>query len=297
MTGLGLFYCLAAAFIWGTTPLAFRRWGREIPPAKLVMLRSLGFCIFGIGAGWWAGASIFIFRWELVLSVSCTMFGMSVADWLSATAINDIGTGKATAIGASYPVFTCLISVSLLNERLPLGAWSGIAMIFAGLAMLRPRYQDGSESTPQAMKRGFTLALIAAVFWSFSTVATKIAMNTGVITSAALIFWKSLGVLLASWTMWIVNRQKNHPSVPLLHTKPRPFVVLVVAGFLSLGFANVLASEAMIELPASLISPLTATSPVWASLSSMALFREAISRIQWLGILMVLCGGAVVNLV
>ena len=71
---------------------------------------------------------------------------------------------------------------------------------------------------------------------------------------------------------------------------------MVFTGFFVLTFPGWLAAYAMQRIPASIVSPVTGSSPMVASLFSALLFHEKISPMQWLGIVMIIGGGAMVSL-
>jgi len=71
-------------------------------------------------------------------------------------------------------------------------------------------------------------------------------------------------------------------------------VELVFVGMLSLAVAGVFVNLALEDAPASLVIPLTATSPLLSTLLAVIFFRESVTRGQWAGIFLIVVGSALV---
>ena len=71
---------------------------------------------------------------------------------------------------------------------------------------------------------------------------------------------------------------------------------MLASGALILTLPGWLVALALKSIPASAVAPVTGASPAVAALLGRLLYRETITPFQWLGILMIISGGAVVNL-
>ena len=71
-------------------------------------------------------------------------------------------------------------------------------------------------------------------------------------------------------------------------------VELVFVGMLSLAIAGTFVNLALQDAPASLVIPLTATSPLVSTLLAVFFFRERVQGIQWAGIFLIVVGSALV---
>lgn len=297
MTSLALFYCLFISFIWGVTPLVYRAWGTKYPSMKLVALRGVGFLMFGVAAVAVGGAPLVVWHPKFFLSVFVTTVSMCFGDWLNLVAVSALGAGRTTALIAVYPLYTLIISVTLLGEALTVPAIVGCAGLISGVILLRPRKAVPSNADALVSKKvGFICTVVASVLMSLSMVCNKVVMNTGLVRSDTLIFAKSVAVCCVSWTIWYVIHRKKYPGTSMFRLPGVPFWFLIATGLLSLGLANTLVTEALNMAPASLVTPLCACGPLWASLGGLLLFKERMLWQQWVGVLLILVSAAAVSL-
>jgi DME family drug/metabolite transporter len=109
--------------------------------------------------------------------------GLGLGDSLYFEALKRIGVTRAMPISMAYPVLASIGAVLLLHESMgPLSA-VGIALTLGGvyLVAVRPStWSDGSNvksGSPAGYWFGVALAGIAAVSWSFSTLALSPALQ------------------------------------------------------------------------------------------------------------------------
>lgn len=297
MTTLALFYCLLISFIWGATPLVYRAWGGKYPSMKLVALRGVGFLTFGITAVVVGHAPLVVWHPMFFMSVFVTTISMCFGDLLNLLSVTALGAGRTTALIAIYPLYTLIISVTFLGEALTVPAVAGCAGLICGAFLLRPRKAaPNNENALVSKKIGYLCTVIASVLMSFSMVFNKVAMNTGLVRSDTLIFAKSISVCTCSWILWLVIHHKKYPDHHLFKLPGVPFGFLIATGLLSLGLANTLVTEALNMAPASLVTPLCASGPLWAALGGKLFFNERLTIPQWCGIGLILLGAATVSL-
>ena len=76
--------------------------------------------------------------------------------------------GAASLLIASTPVWTALLAMIALHERLSLRGWGGVLMSFAGVALIASGQSEGIHLSPQAL-----VVLAAAVSSAVYTVQQK----------------------------------------------------------------------------------------------------------------------------
>lgn len=85
--------------------------------------------------------------------------------------------GSSALLISSAPIWTALIARVLGFERLPLGAWVGLALAFSGTALVILGGPAGLEGDTL---EGNLLSLAAAVMWALYTVLSRPVMEAGV---------------------------------------------------------------------------------------------------------------------
>ncbi|ERL24841.1 DMT family transporter [Jonquetella sp. BV3C21] len=287
MSSLNLSYCLMAALIWASSPLVFRACQSRLPSLAMVALRGAGFVLFGVVSALLTDSPLLLSRWELWFSVAVTILSMGGGEWLYVVAVRDLGPGLAAAVSSTYPIFAGLAAFLFMGERVTVGTAVGTALVIAGLWFLRTQGAVGFS------RRGFICALTCAAMSGVSLATSRLAMATGVITSTALIFWKSLVVGAVTTSLWLVLGRRQVRAEPV---RPADAALLVTSGVCSLGLGNYLVNLAMRTVSAAVASALGATTPLWAVLLARLLFGDRLSVRQWVGVVGVLVGTVVVDL-
>jgi len=108
------------------------------------------------------------------------------------------------------------------------------------------------------------------------------------ITAEQVVFIRSLSsfTLALLWAL-AVNRQE-------LKVSPKLWVRLVILGVVGVGMLQWTYSSSLVRLPVGIALLIEYTAVLWVPIVAMLLFREKVSKVIWLGALMVLGGLAVV---
>jgi drug/metabolite transporter (DMT)-like permease len=162
-----------------------------------------------------------------------------------------VSAGAASLLISAGPVFTAIMSVVFLRERLTAIGWAGICVAFAGVALISLGESGGMTFEPASL-----LVLLAAV----STAAYFIVSKQGLRTYAPIEF--------TAYTIWA-------GTIPMLffapglvaqvpHAAPTATLSVVYLGVFPAAIAYVLWSYALSRMPASLLSAFLYLSPVLA---------------------------------
>jgi len=143
---------LAFVLIWSSGFLVGRDVGRHADPFWFLALRFALVALLFAGAAWLArvpwprGAR----RISLHLAAGALMSGLYLGPSWWAMA-QGLGAGVMALIGALQPLFTALIAVLVLRQRLPGRAWAGLVLGFGGVALVlwpRLQAQAGLDALP-----------------------------------------------------------------------------------------------------------------------------------------------------
>jgi drug/metabolite transporter (DMT)-like permease len=98
------------------------------------------------------------------------LLGIALSDTFFFSALKELGPRSIVLLGTLGQVFTVLLAVTLLRERLSLNGWLGIALIISGISigMLTAASGKGSSSV-----KGIVLGLISVLAMSVSAILTK----------------------------------------------------------------------------------------------------------------------------
>jgi len=162
---------------------------------------------------------------------------------------------EAVAIAFATPIFTTMLSIPLLRERVSLRRWAAVGVGFAGvLVMVRP--------SALGIEPGVLLALLSAVL--FAMVVTTSRQLTRTEASHTILFYYSIACLIGTGVM-----------LPWYWVTPAPgdlaaFLIVGVTG----SFGQYLMNQALRYGEASMLAPLDYTALLWAVLFGYMLWGD-----------------------
>jgi drug/metabolite transporter (DMT)-like permease len=184
-----------------------------------------------------------------------------------------VQAGAASLLISAAPVFTALLSVAVLKERLTGTGWLGILLAFAGVALIALSGGRGLHFTPGAL----LILLAATVAAIYSILSKKLLRRHAALEFTCYSIWAGTLPLL----VFLPGLLRRLPVA----APPATFAVIYL-GIFPAAIAYVLWNYALARMPASLLSSFLYLSPVLASLIAWV----------WLGevpALLTLVGGAI----
>lgn len=184
-----------------------------------------------------------------------------------------VQAGAASLLISAAPVFTALLSVAVLKERLTGLGWLGILLAFAGVALIALSGGRGLHFTPGAL----LILLAATVAAVYSILSKQLLRRHAALEFTCYSIWAGTLPLL----VFLPGLLRRLPEA----APPATFAVIYL-GIFPAAIAYVLWNYALARMPASLLSSFLYLSPVLASLIAWV----------WLGevpALLTLVGGAI----
>ncbi|MEO5694687.1 MAG: DMT family transporter [Usitatibacter sp.] len=187
--------------------------------------------------------------------------------------------GLTALVTALHPLFTAVLATPLLQERLSLRQWGGIAIGVAGVAMIvAPKLGqvDGVPLLPLAVALGATLAFTLGTIWQ-----KKSQPMMDLRVNAAMQF---VGALMLTAPVAMLTEEGRFDGSPALWGA----LAWAVLG-LSVGGISILLAL-LKRRPASKVAPLLYFSPPLAALMALVLFGEALVPLQLTGMVLAVLG-------
>jgi drug/metabolite transporter (DMT)-like permease len=184
-----------------------------------------------------------------------------------------VQAGAASLLISAAPVFTALLSVAVLKERLTGIGWLGILLAFAGVGLIALSGGRGLRFTPGAL----LILLAATVAAVYSILSKQLLRRHAALEFTCYSIWAGTLPLL----VFLPGLLRRLPVA----APPATFAVIYL-GIFPAAIAYVLWNHALARMPASLLSSFLYLSPVLASLIAWV----------WLGevpTLLTLVGGAI----
>ncbi|MFW9768400.1 MAG: DMT family transporter [Candidatus Thorarchaeota archaeon] len=291
---IGSLIGLLAAFLWAmatnvyksqsdeATPLAIstlKTWLSLVVMAALVMLpfRTVPFYVS-------IDATIF-------LAASVTI-GLVIGDLAFLTAQERIGVSYAYPIATTFPIFTYIIAIFLVDEVLLLTRFFGIFLAVGGV-MLITRAQASSqneEGSGNFDKIGFLLALFTALCWAVGSVLLQIGVADVDPIDANFVRMVFGAGVIAPLFAGAVKRGMPKPT-------RRATKIVLVAAFFGMAWGSLLYTYAVKVIGAAVASVLGSISPLFALPISIFFLKEKFSHMSILGALMTVSGVIMVVLI
>ena len=265
------------AVAWGAIPLFVRN---EVPSIALVGARVTFGVIALIGVAGVLRQLKFprVRRWRLVVSgVLLALHWITFFESIKLTTV-------AVALAVLYlgPIAASLLSGPLLGERVTPRLWVALAIAAGGtLLVVQPWVKHSEESGSAVTLEGIAIAALSAILLAaLMLVGKPVAKDLGGL-STAIGELLVASVLLAPATYQAVTQYSDY------------IVNFVILGAVFTGFAGFVYWEVMRHLPVAKVSVIMYIEPATAVLWAAAFLDETPNLATWLGVGLVIAGGAV----
>jgi drug/metabolite transporter (DMT)-like permease len=224
------------------------------------------------------------------------IIGNLFGDLCYMVAIENIGVGRALSTSNSYPIFVFLFSMLLLNETPSMKFWIGTIVIIIGLAFLNLAKKNSLPASEKVRSNalGFFIAILTALLWGSMLTVQKWILVTYNVEPLTYTFWRAVSLSIVAWSYWYF-RKNGEERKYIFNVGYSKWLSPFFFFFFGLAHGGITIVFAFETIPVSVVSPLTAASPVIAAMIAKFAFNEKLSWIQWFGIIMVIIGGLVVS--
>jgi drug/metabolite transporter (DMT)-like permease len=271
----GVYWLLFSELCYAVMRVATRAGAGDLPWAEIAAARFMGGAVVAVVAARAQGASLKVGDRKNAWLRS--IFGTGSALCLfHALGTKHIAVGDATVLFATTPLWVALLSGPLLRERVGRLTWGGIAVGFAGVAVL---LQAGiAWRNPTAL-----LVLLGAV--SYALALLRLRRLSTVESSEAIALHLSL--VAGAVTLAI--------ALPAMRPVRAAAYLPLAAAAVSGGFGQLAVGRAYAQAPAARIAALTYSGVLFTYLLEAALFHRVPAPAQIAGALLVIAGGVLVS--
>lgn len=179
---------------------------------------------------------------------------------------------RVTALAFSAPIFTAVLSVFILKEKIRLHRWSAILLGFIGaLIILRPGVIP--------LDLGSMLVLLSAFAWGITMIVIKILSRT----DSAMTITSYVTLLLAIFTLG--------PALWVWRTPDLTTLMWLVAIGVTGTLAQVALAQSLKEGETTVVLPFDFLKLIWVSMIAYWLFGEVADLWTWVGAVVIISSG------
>lgn len=201
-------------------------------------------------------------------------------------ALNLGKVGIVSPVANSSTIFTVLFSIIFFHETISFGQGLSIAFIILGIILISLNPKDFRNSHLLKISSGIPYALITSVLWGLVFFLWKIPVSVlGPILTVLIV---EFGTMLCSAThIYVSKKDFRLPDKRML----KYLFFISLGGAIGGLFFNMGIQRANV----SIVSPIAAAAPLVATLYGKVVFKEKISQLQYLAILIIILGVILVS--
>jgi drug/metabolite transporter (DMT)-like permease len=271
----GIFWLLFSEVCYAVMRVSTRAGAADLPWAEIAAARFMGGAVVAVIAARARGVSLRVADRKNAWLRSLFGTGGALA-LFHALGTKAIAVGDATTLYSTTPLWVALLSGPLLGERVGAVVWAGVALGFAGVAVLLGAHFTAVGSVGLIVLVGavsYALAILRLRALSRSESSEAIALHMSLTAGAAMLLFAL-------------------PSLRPVHASAYvPLVISAVSG----GFGQLAVGRAYARGAAAGMSALTYSGVLFTYLLEVALFHRVPEPHQMLGAALVIVAGVVVS--
>ena len=278
----GAYVALAAlTLIWGMNWMAMKFGLRYAHPVVYNIERTLLAIAFLFAVLLWERRPLKPESW---IAVVVTGFFQTTINFGATTmALAGGGAGRTSVLVFTMPFWTMLIAWPVLHERVRGTQWLAVGFALVGVVLVVEPWHWEGELAPKLW------ATLSGFGWAAGSIATKYYQRRHRLDLLNLLAWQMVAGIIPICLIPAVF------PLPQAEWNTVYVAALLYAGVIATAIGFILWSAILVWLPAGTASLNMFAIPVIALISSMLVFDERLTTLEWLGIASVGTGLAIVS--
>lgn len=276
----GIFFGLIAMLGFGLSNAIAKVPIKEIGGEKTILYRNIFISL-------WLFLALVLFGQNAVFSVQYILIAVFIAIigylpllfFYKALSLGKVGI--ISPVANSSTIFTVILSIIFFHERISMAQGLSIALIMLGIILVSLNIRDLKSSHIFKASSGVPYALVTSVLWGLVFFLWKIPVNVlgPILTSFIIEF-----VTMLCSAGYMFYKKQNFGSIS---NRALKYIFLVSLGG-SLG--SLAYNMGIKDADVSIVSAITFASPLIAALYGKFVFKEKLSKLQYLAIVFIVSG-------
>ncbi len=289
---IGELAALGAALSWTVSALLYRKALEQVRPFSANVIRlsctSAVLLVFLLVIGkLWVLTDLPV--QIAVLAAVSGVIGLGVGDTLYLVSLRLVGVARAVPLTCTYPLFNLMWAVFLVGESLTLSSTFGAIVIVVGIWLLSYEKEPDAQGVPRSiLLRGVVAALVTAIMWSVSITLMNLAIQETPDLDHALVI-NTLRAAGVGGLLLVLSPVLDRKS-EFLKVDRKTVLTLVIAGIVALGLGWFFLTYSFVETLETRAVPISSTTPLFSTLTGIALLHEKITAKTAMGSVIIVVG-------
>ncbi len=231
---------------------------------------------------------------ELCFILILSAIALCLGELLFMTALTLIPVSRAAPISSSYPFFSVIFAIFLLDEQPGFLTLLGTLVIVLGIVLIVQAKNNNGMHDPES--NGFTLgmgeflAISAAFFWALALNLTGMIIREPDVEVIPIVAFRLLVLFAMVFGVLIFHEIRNQTLLKKKDIFNRDATFLMIGGIVGWTVAISALFTSLDLVGASIAVPLSSIYPMIAALLGVIILKEKISRSQTSGIFIIIIG-------
>ena len=264
---LGETLAVLTAILWAVSTVLSAKALKKVDPIRSNAIKTLSSAIIMVPIALLTGDLTNLSNIDLnalFLVVSAAMIGFGIGDTLLFKSIILMGVSRAYTIVYVSPLFTVIIAVIFLKEPFLLRYLIGTILVVLSLIIVS---LEKDKNQRGISLKGAVMALISALCWAIGTILVALGLKGISVFLANTIRFSVLALFL-----FLVSKPGKKWEIA-----GKDLAVLSASGIIGMVLGGITFLISLQLIGASRATPLSSSSPIWASIISSIFLKERVT--------------------
>jgi len=258
---------VATALMWAASTILSAEAVKKVDPVRSNAVKTFFSAVLMLPIAFAAGemgnlSSVSLQGLSFVIAAA--LIGFGIGDTLLLQSITLVGVSRAYTFAYTYPLVAMIIALVFLGEPFYPSHLVGTVLIVLSVILI---LSESTENTAGVNHKGLLMAFGTALTWAVGVTLMALGLRDISVLLANALRYPVLSVLL-----FLISKPNRKWDI-----ERRSLILLLASGGLGMVLGGLAFLHSMSLIGASRATPLSGSSPVWASVMSSIALKEKVS--------------------